>query len=330
MKFLVIGLGSMGQRRIRCLQHLKYNKIFGYDINPVKAKQVKKKYNIELIKDLKEISKIKLDLIIISTDPRFHMKYAFLSLKKRVPCFIEASVTNIKKIKKLVNLSKKEKYLVFPSCTMIFNNSIKIIKNIINQNKIGKVYFVKYHVGQYLPDWHPWENIKDFYVGNKETNGCKELIPFELTWLVDIFGIPRLNFSYKKKLSKLKLDFEDIHCLSMKFRNDIYIDMTIEVLSRPQATRELKIVGSEGLITLSFDQGLLKFKNVKMKKFKIFPFNSGKIVKGYINSEQPYINEIKSVLKAIKLKKQNIFPNSIAKDYQILKLTNNFINNNKF
>ena len=73
-----------------------------------------------------------------------------------------------------------------------------------------------------------------------------------------------------------------------------------------------------------------EYKNEITLQNKIFPFNSGKIVKGYINSEQPYINEIKSVLKAIKLKKQNIFPNSIAKDYQILKLTNNFINNNKF
>ena len=43
MKFLVIGLGSMGTRRIRCLQHLKYFDIHGYDIDPKKTLNAKKK-----------------------------------------------------------------------------------------------------------------------------------------------------------------------------------------------------------------------------------------------------------------------------------------------
>ena len=33
MKFLIIGLGSMGKRRARNLLALKYSNIFGYDIN---------------------------------------------------------------------------------------------------------------------------------------------------------------------------------------------------------------------------------------------------------------------------------------------------------
>ena len=39
-------------------------------------------------------------------------------------------------------------------------------------------------------DWHPWENVTDFYVSNQETNACREMVPFELTWIVDIFGYP--------------------------------------------------------------------------------------------------------------------------------------------
>ena len=31
MKFLVIGLGSMGKRRVRCLQALHYTDIVGFD-----------------------------------------------------------------------------------------------------------------------------------------------------------------------------------------------------------------------------------------------------------------------------------------------------------
>lgn len=321
MKFLIIGLGSMGQRRIRCLQHLKYFDIYGYDIDRKKIQKVKKKYNIQVDTDLKKLSLINFDAMIISTDPKYHMKYAYLAFKKKTPFFIEASVTNKNKIQNLIKLNKVQKNLIYPSCTMIFNDSIMEIKKIINSGLIGKIYFAKYHVGQYLPDWHPWENIKNFYVGRKETNGCKELIPFELNWITNIFGKPKLLNSYKKKLSNLKIDFPDIQNFNISLNKNVYFDITIEIMSRPQATRELQIIGSEGKIILSFDQGLMKYKNIKMKKFKVFPFNKGKITKGYINSEMPYIREFKQLIKSIKFNKQEIFPHSLEKDYELLKLT---------
>ena len=322
MKFLVVGLGSMGQRRIRCLQHLKHYNIFGYDIDKNKILNAKKKYNIKVNTNLNDLLDQEFDAIIVSTDPMYHMKYAYLALKKNTPVFIEASVTNIKKIKKLIQLNKQKKNLIFPSCTMIFNDSIMEIKKIINQKKIGKVYFAKYHVGQYLPDWHPWEKIKNFYVGRKETNGCKELIPFELNWMVDIFGKPKFVDSTKNKLSDLKIDFPDIQSFRISFPKNIIFDITIEIMSRPQATRELQIIGSTGKIILSYDQNLMKYKNIKMKNFKKYPFNKGKVAKGYINSELPYIREIKTLIKSIKFNNQNIFPHSIEKDHDLLKITN--------
>tara|TARA_B100001964_G_C13914199_1_gene457271 strand:+ start:45 stop:674 length:630 start_codon:yes stop_codon:yes gene_type:complete len=205
---------------------------------------------------------------------------------------------------------------------MIFNDAIMKIKKLINDKKIGKVLFGKYHVGQYLPDWHPWQNIKDFYVSRKDTNGCKELIPFELNWVTDIFGKPKLVNTYKNKLSNLNIQFPDIQNFSVKFNKNIYFDITIDILSRPQATRELQIIGSEGQIILSYDQGLMKYRNIKMKKFKVFSFNKEKVQKGYVNSELPYIREIESLIKSIKLKKQKIFPHSLEKDFELLKITN--------
>ena len=113
MKFLIIGLGSMGQRRIRCLQYLKYFDIHGYDVDDTKLFKAKKKYKINVEKNFEKLLK-KYDAILISTDPKYHMKYAFIALKKDTPCFIEASVTNIKQLKNLV----KEKE---PNFSILYN-----------------------------------------------------------------------------------------------------------------------------------------------------------------------------------------------------------------
>jgi predicted dehydrogenase len=329
MNFLVVGLGSMGKRRVRCLQSLNYKNITGYDINPRRRFEAKKKYKIEICENFSDFinnKKNELSALIISTSPDFHMKYAYEAFKKNIPCFIEASVTNAEKIKKLSALCLKKKRLVFPSCTMLFNDSIKIIKNILKKKLIGKVYFAKYHVGQYLPDWHPWESIKNFYVGKKETNGCKELVPFELTWINNFFGDPTILKTTKNKFSNLDINFNDFYDFNLKYPKNIFFNITIEILSRPIATRELIIVGSKGKIILSFDQKCIKFKNINMKEFKIFPFNSGKVIKGYINSEKPYISEVKSFINAVKKRNIKLFPNSLSKDYKILKLTSRLIN----
>jgi len=42
MKFLIIGLGSMGKRRIRCLKIIGFNDIIGYDLRKDRREEAKK------------------------------------------------------------------------------------------------------------------------------------------------------------------------------------------------------------------------------------------------------------------------------------------------
>ncbi len=325
MKFLVVGLGSMGKRRIRCLHALNEKNVAGFDIRKDRVKEAKKIYKIQSFDSFNSaIKNFKPDALIISTSPRFHMMYAHASYNYNIPCFIEASVCNLEKVVKLMKLNYSKNLLIAPSCTMIFNDGIIKIKEIIKKKLIGKVNYINYHVGQYLPDWHPWEK-KGHYVWESDSNGCKELIPFELTWLSNLFGEIKFLNSVNIKLSDLKINFNDTSRFSILLSKKILADITIEVLSRPTSTRELIIVGNKGKIILSADQKLIKFINTGMKKYKSFPINTGKIVKGYINSEKPYVNEIKCFIDSIKFPKKFKFPNSLAHDIKMLKIMNKIV-----
>ena len=46
MRFLIIGLGSMGKRRIRNLQSLDVGEISGFDISEGRRKEAREKYGI--------------------------------------------------------------------------------------------------------------------------------------------------------------------------------------------------------------------------------------------------------------------------------------------
>ena len=68
MNFLVIGLGSMGKRRIRCLKNLGFRKIYGFDRVHQESKKVGNKYKIKTFLDFKDAyQSSKPDIFVIST-----------------------------------------------------------------------------------------------------------------------------------------------------------------------------------------------------------------------------------------------------------------------
>ena len=46
MKFLIVGLGSMGKRRIRNLQKLGFDNLIGFDIKKERLDEVSKKFKV--------------------------------------------------------------------------------------------------------------------------------------------------------------------------------------------------------------------------------------------------------------------------------------------
>jgi len=322
MKFLVIGLGSMGKRRVRNLVALGHkNNVAGFDVRDDRRVEAKK-YGISIFDNFeKAMNEFKPDAFLISTPPNLHMYYAYIAEQNNIHCFIEASVVDAEKIFELANKIKNKKILMAPSCTMRYYPMPIKIKELINNGLIGKVLNFNYQTGQFLPDWHPWEKIEDFYVSNPDTGGCREIVPFELTWLNDIFGDPKPLACVRKKLTDINADIDDIYHCILEYPNNVIGNLTVEVVSRPKATREIRILGSEGEIVYSADSNELRYINLHMDEWERINFDTGTVESGYINPEEPYINEIKSFVNAINeitTKGVSSYPNTLEDDYKIL------------
>lgn len=322
MKAIVIGLGSMGKRRVRNLIENGITDITGFDIRLDRQVEAVNKYNIKIIDKIDIQALAAFDSVIISTPPDLHMKYAQLAFAARKNMFIEASVVDSPVI---ANLNKENQNLtkplvIAPSCTMKYFEGPKLIKKLIKENAIGKTLYFNYCVGQYLPDWHPWESISDFYVSQRATGGCREIVPFEMTWLSDIWGMPSASGSVYTKLSNMSVDIDDIYTAHLKFNDNVLGILTVEVLSRPIATREMRVVGEKGLIHFSGDQSKIFLKTLEEEK--VFDLNKGSVEKNYINPEEPYISEIKDFLRACVESNPSIFPNNLEMDVQTLQVLN--------
>ena len=308
----------MGKRRIRCLKALGQNDILAFDFRKDRCAEAEQKYSVKTIDDLKKVDFKKIDAIIASTPPDHHDEYIEMAVNVKKPAFIEASVV-LGRLEELEKAAKKAKVFIAPSCTLRFHPAIKDIIGIVKSRKYGKVTNLSYHSGQYLPDWHPYEKVTDYYVSKKETGAGREIVPFELAWLVEIIGFPKHVKGYFGKTMEVGADIDDTYVLSMACKKNIYASLIVDVACR-YATRSLILNMEYGQILWRWDDGVVKLYDAFNHRWINMYTPQGQAAEGYNKNiiENMYIDELNAFINGIKDKKS--FPSCLEEDIAILKI----------
>lgn len=322
IKFYVVGLGSMGKRRIRNLlaNGIDSSMIVGFDLNAERNLEVEKEYQVKTISNFKEgLKTFNPDALIISTPPDKHSDYFLEAAKNKMHFFVEISTTS----KGYVNLFKllDDTFVAAPSCTFRNLEAIIKIKKLIDEDKIGKVLSFNHYLGQYLPDWHWYEDYRNIYFSKRSTGGCREMLGYELTWLVYLFNSMVMEVDgIHKKVSGLPITADDVYALTIETKNGIVGNMMIDLINR-KATRTIKIIGSKGTIDWDWQGSIIALcdKNKIMHTFKV-PL--GKKVGRYNTSENVYDRELKTFIDAIR--GLTPYPYTFKEDLQILKIVEQF------
>jgi len=318
MRFLIIGLGSMGKRRIRCLQRLGQMDIVGFDPREDRRQEAVDKYGITSEGDMEKAIKAEFDAWIISTPPDTHLDYGFMAIENGIPFFTEANVSDPRG-SSMAALVRDTGILGAPSSTMRYYFGPKKIKALLSKNVIGKPLLFTYHTGQYLPDWHPWESYKDFYVSKRETGACREIVPFELSWLAEVFGKVTTLSALKDKVSDLDCDIDDVYQLLLRFENGLSGHLLVDVVSRP-AVRVFRIAGSLGTIEWDHTANQVRLWTMGAEpnayELETFDLGAGTVEAGYIHAEEPYVEEMADFIAAVN--GERAWPYSFEDDEAVL------------
>jgi len=320
LKILIIGLGSMGKRRIRNLKANGVNFIAGVDLREDRREEVRNSYNIPVFKTLEEALRYsQYSAWIISVPPHIHHIYMQEALKNNTASFIEASVVD-SDIIEIIAEAKKRNVFFAPSYTLFFHPAIKKIAQILENGLLGKVSNVLYHSGQYLPDWHSYEKVSDYYVARRETGGAREIVPFELTWMTMLFGIPdRVACFYKKTIDiEGGKDIDDTYNLLLEYKN-FMINLCVDVVSR-HATRRLLINGEQKQLIWDWDKNFIELYDPIKQEWENISYETEKAQSGYNKNitETMYNEEIAAFLGA--LTNNASFLNTLEKDHKVLQL----------
>ena len=309
--FLVIGLGSMGKRRIRNLFAIGYtsNNIIGVDAREDRRVDSADIFGIKTYPKIDENTINFADIFVISTPPDSHIEYASIGVDNGKHIFIEASVL-IDGLHEISIKANLKKLVAFPSYTMRFFEGPKKIKKIICDGVIGVPLVWQYQSGQYLPDWHPWEDARDYYVSNPITGGCREIVPFELQWIEDIFGRIEQVDCRAEKVSDMPILIQDIYLMQMKHEGGVLGQLIVDVLGRAPI-RYMRVTATKGTLEWSDSENVLRIYDVSVGTWSVTKLGVKKLEGNYINPEKPYQDEIICFL--------NLVNGGLQPDYTITK-----------
>ncbi len=254
MKFLIVGFGSIGQRHA-----LIVKKIFPDCQLVVCSKhcdeEKRKEFHVDnVVKTLEEAAELNPNAAIISNCAVEHIKTAITLLKTHTHILIEKPLSNtLENLDELEILAARHKAIVMVGYVLRFSEPLNKFREYILGGKLGVMYSIDVHVGQYLPDWRKNADYR-LCASAKESAGGGALLELshELDYLMWIFGYPTLVSSMVDKLSNLEIDVEDIADILLTFdskSNDkkIFAHLHLNMLEKP-ASRFCKIIAEKGTL----------------------------------------------------------------------------------
>ena len=214
---VVIGLGSMGRRRVRLMKSLADapETIVGVNRSAVRRVAAAQELGIDVYATLEEaVAAAKPQVALVCTAPASHGPAVLQCLDLGLDVFMELNLIGDWYDAALAKAKATGRRL-FVAATPVYRREMAYIASAVKGETVNYLY----HCGQYLPDWHPWEDYRSFFAAKKATNGCREILCVELPWIEKAFGEVESVSVMSGRNTKLDIDFPDHYMISLRHKN---------------------------------------------------------------------------------------------------------------
>jgi len=256
VKFLICGIGSIGQRHYKNLQAL------GHEV--AVCRSGKGGYNEEFIKkffideeDQGRPVKIYTDIstalniwdpvgVFICTPNHAHIDLAAIAAGHHKHIFIEKPLShNLDKIDHLERFCRRDHLVTMVGYNLRFHSSIGVFHDYIEKGECGQPLSCYVEVAESIVDWHPWENYAHSYGPWKQKGGGVVLcMSHDIDYLYWFFGKPKGIHAVGGKLTELIGDAEDTVKVLFGYENGLIVSLHMDYWQKPPV-RTMKLVGKK-------------------------------------------------------------------------------------
>ena len=312
VKVLVIGCGSIGRRHIKNALVLGH-RVAAVDISKEHRRWVEENLKVRTYGNIEEAIKNERPTVgFVCTPPSSHISIARALVGHDMHLFIEKPLSNsLVGIDDLIKEAKIRRRRIAVGYNLRFNRGVIKIKELIDSGAIGKILFSRITVGQYLPDWRPWQDYRQSYTAKKSMGGGVILdASHELDYARWFMGKVSAVTCIAKKVSALDVETEDNADIILEFKSGSVANIHLDFVRRDYK-RGCEIVGEKGTLELFFGERI-DWYNATTKKIRKIGIRE--------DTNNMYVAEIKHLLDCIKKSKEPIVNAEEGKKSLILAL----------
>ena len=267
MKILMIGLGGIGQRHVRNLRALlgATAEIIAYRVRrqmhvvtPTMAadrnRNVENEYMIGTFSNLEEALAEKPDIAFICNPSSLHTSVALACVQANCDVFVEKPLSDsLRGIQQLIHAAEENKTIAMVGYQLRFHPCLRALADTIKSGVLGNLLAVRATVGEYLPNWHPYEDYRQMYAARADLGGGVVLSQIhEFDYLYSLFGVPERIYALGGHWSDLEIDVEDTSSILMECcsaNHPFPIQLHQDYVQSPPS-RQCEVIGDHGRVVM--------------------------------------------------------------------------------
>lgn len=269
MKVLFCGLGSIGQRHLRNLRALMGDsvevlayrqrglaRVIEADMSVRPGADLEATYGIRPFASLDAALAERPDVVFVTNPNTFHVPVALAAARVGCHLFIEKPLSHsLEGVDQLIDLVEAQQLVAFVAYQFRFHPGMRFIKRLLDEGRLGRLAAAHFVNGEYLPDWHPYEDYRDTHPARRALGGGALRIQIhELDGALWLLGMPRRVYAVGGHLSRLEIDVEDSVSVLLTCEHDgspVPVHVHLDYLQRPPQ-RVCEVVGDAGKVRFDY------------------------------------------------------------------------------
>lgn len=280
----IVGLGSIGRRHIGVLKRLGVEHVVGVDLRQDRIAQA----NAETAVDVTSpdftavLNKENIDTVFVTLPTAYHTPVIKEAVNARCNLFIEKPVAATSdELDEILDQIRELGINSHVAYCYRYAPSVQRMHEIVRSGKLGKILSARLEISTYLPDWHPWEDYRDFYMSKIDQGGGARLDESHgidlLRWM---FGEVKSVSAMVGTVSELDITSDDLTIMHLKFKSGLVAEAHFDLLGRSPRIG-LELIGANGTLLWDRISGKIEVFEPNSKEWSIEDFGTDDFVKSY-------------------------------------------------
>jgi predicted dehydrogenase len=312
MRFVIVGLGSIGERYVRNLLALGHTDIAVVRRERRPPRTVSDE-RFETYLDLDEALRTKPQAVIVANPTALHVPVALAAVRAGAHVLMEiplaSSLNHVAELRDAVN---KRGAVVLMGHNLRFHPCLLKLRELVAGGGLGRPVFARAEFGEYLPGCHPWEDYRDGYAARQALGGGAVLTSIhEVDFLHWLLGPVTEVAAMVGRTGGLEMDVEDTAAILMRHAGGAVSEVHLDFI-QPTYSRGCKVACRAGAVQWRFRENQVLVSDHARRDWSVVQ------ELGEFDFNRTYVDELRHFIRCVEGAETPI--NDLAHGIEILRL----------